>query len=256
MNRVCRPVCDEDTCAETATCIGRQHQPECNCPVGTRGNPFIECSRVESPVEHEPECRSDSDCSSGLACINSICSNPCAISNICNQDQECRVVDSLPLRTIMCQCPPDTIVDSSGRCVAIVTIQAQCKTDNDCKNPEQCIRGTCIEACQVNHCGVNALCKSFDHGAICYCAPGYTGNAHVECSNIPKNPIEVLPPECYNDNDCTYDKACRNEMCVNPCRVSNTCASNAFCSVTNHQPICRCPLGYEGNPRVECIARK
>lgn len=253
LNRVCRPVCDEDTCADTATCVGRQHQPHCNCPVGTKGNPFIECSRDQLP---SPECQTDGDCASQLACINSHCSNPCAIANICAPNQQCRVIDSLPLRTIMCQCPPDTIVDSSGRCIAIVTVQVECKTDNECKNEEQCVRGKCLDVCLNNQCGVNALCKAFNHGAICYCAPGYTGNAHYECTNEPKHTGEIIPPECYSDSDCTYDKTCRNERCVNPCRIDKVCAANAFCSVTNHEAICRCPAGYEGNPRVECIARK
>lgn len=43
LNRVCRPVCSEDTCAETAVCIGKKHQPKCTCPPGTSGNPYIEC---------------------------------------------------------------------------------------------------------------------------------------------------------------------------------------------------------------------
>ena len=43
LNRVCKPVCDEGTCAETALCIGTDHQPKCTCPVGTVGNPYIIC---------------------------------------------------------------------------------------------------------------------------------------------------------------------------------------------------------------------
>ena len=43
LNRVCRPVCDDETCAATATCTGRKHQPVCSCPPGTSGNPYIEC---------------------------------------------------------------------------------------------------------------------------------------------------------------------------------------------------------------------
>lgn len=46
LNRVCRPVCDFDTCAETATCLARDHQPKCVCPPGTNGNPYIECSGI------------------------------------------------------------------------------------------------------------------------------------------------------------------------------------------------------------------
>lgn len=44
LNRVCRPVCDEDTCASSAVCIGKDHQPTCVCPHGTSGNPYIECN--------------------------------------------------------------------------------------------------------------------------------------------------------------------------------------------------------------------
>ncbi|KAE8745541.1 hypothetical protein FOCC_FOCC007730, partial [Frankliniella occidentalis] len=43
LNRVCRPVCDDETCAVTATCAGRRHQAVCSCPPGTNGNPYIEC---------------------------------------------------------------------------------------------------------------------------------------------------------------------------------------------------------------------
>lgn len=248
-------MCDEDTCAETAICTGKQHQPKCNCPLGTRGNPLIECSREQTPVIQSPECRLDSDCGSQLACINSHCANPCTI-NVCTPDQECRVLDSIPLRTIMCECPPDTIVDSNGRCVNIVPIQPQCRTDNECSNEEKCVRANCIDACRVDNCGVNALCKSFNHQAICTCAPGYTGNAHYECTNIPKTPIEVFTPECFNNNDCPDEETCKNEKCINPCREHKVCAINAFCSVKHHEPICKCPAGYEGIPTIECIARK
>lgn len=40
-----------------------------------------------------------------------------------------------------------------------------------------------MEACRVDACGVNALCNSLAHQALCSCAPGYTGNPHVECTN-------------------------------------------------------------------------
>lgn len=253
---MCRPVCDDDTCAETAVCIGKQHQPKCHCPVGTKGNPFVDCSLEQTPVLQTPECSIDSDCASQLVCTNSHCTNPCAINSVCSPDQECRVLDSSPLRTIMCQCPSDAILDPSGRCIAIVSVQPQCRTDNECSNVEKCIKGNCVEACRLDRCGINALCKSLNHQSVCSCAPGYTGNAHYECTNIPKTPIEILPPECYNDNDCSYDKTCRNHICVNPCREYKVCAANAFCSINNHKATCRCPAGYDGNPHIECIARK
>lgn len=44
LNRVCRLVCESDTCADSAVCIGRDHQPKCICPPGTTGNAYIECT--------------------------------------------------------------------------------------------------------------------------------------------------------------------------------------------------------------------
>lgn len=69
--------------------------------------------------EPKPECTQDAECPSQLACISSHCQNPCTVANVCSRDQECRVLDTLPLRTVMCQCPPDTIADSNGHCKLI-----------------------------------------------------------------------------------------------------------------------------------------
>lgn len=65
------------------------------------------------------ECSSDGECSPKLACINKLCQDPCQASAMCSSDQECHVQDTLPLRTIICQCPPDTVADSKGRCKQI-----------------------------------------------------------------------------------------------------------------------------------------
>ncbi|PNF22176.1 hypothetical protein B7P43_G05064 [Cryptotermes secundus] len=249
LNRVCRLVCESDTCADTAVCIGRDHQPKCICPPGTTGNAYIECSGPRIP-EPQPECTQDAECPSQLACISSHCQNPCTVANVCSPDQECRVLDTLPLRTVMCQCPPDTIADSSGRCKPIVQKQPQCTLDSDCNDSDKCIHSHCVEACQVDLCGVNALCNSHGHRAVCSCPPGYEGNPHIECNKVHIPPF--TPPECYFDTDCAKDRSCVNQICLNPCIVGNPCASGAFCHVQDHTPKCRCPAGYEGNPRIEC----
>lgn len=181
LNRVCRPVCQEDTCAETAICEAQAHQPICRCPPGSEGNPYQECVSGKTPLPR-PECKMDIDCPSQYACIEQRCLNPCLENNVCTADQECRVLDTLPLRTIMCQCPPDTIADLSGRCKAIVVVEPQCRVDSDCTDREKCISGNCVEACRIDMCGINALCNSQHHQAICSCSPGYTGNPHIECS--------------------------------------------------------------------------
>lgn len=178
LNRVCRPVCDSDSCAPTARCIGQKHQPVCNCQSGTSGNPYVECSSYRE----QPQCTADAECPSQLACINQRCENPCAQSNVCSPQQTCSILDTLPLRTIMCRCPADMITDSSGRCVPIRQDQPGCRSDDECADADKCILGTCLLACRVERCGINAQCLSKNHRGMCSCAPGYVGNPHIECS--------------------------------------------------------------------------
>lgn len=57
----------------------------------------------------------------------------------------------------------------------------QCRENRDCRNTEVCHTGSCLDACLVLRCGVNAICMSHLHDVICKCPPGYTGNPESEC---------------------------------------------------------------------------
>lgn len=48
------------------------------------------------PQFTEIGCKSDLECPSQQACINTICSDPCVQFNPCAYDQECQVLDHLP----------------------------------------------------------------------------------------------------------------------------------------------------------------
>ncbi|KAG8227100.1 hypothetical protein J437_LFUL007437 [Ladona fulva] len=254
LNRVCRPVCiDEDSCGERAICEGRNHAPRCSCPPGTTGNPHFMCKEQPIPTEAEVECQQDADCSSGHACISSHCVNPCYASNPCSPDQECYVQDTLPLRTVMCKCPADHIIDQNGMCKRIVQAEPECRTDSNCPDTHRCESGTCVEVCRMSPCGVNAICNAMVHQATCSCAPGYQGNPYLECTNIPKIPDLPPAPECLHDDECPTQRACINQACINPCTVGDPCARTAFCHVENHKPVCRCPDGYRGNPQLNCV---
>lgn len=52
------------------------------------------------------------------------------------------------------------------------------------------------------------------------------------------------------NNECAHNLACVNERCINPCPGS--CGQNAECTVINHNPVCTCYTGYEGDPLVVC----
>lgn len=42
--------------------------------------------------------------------------------------------------------------------------------------------------------------------------------------------------------------------CKDPCPGS--CAPNAECHVVSHSPICKCPIGYVGDPFTQCIVEQ
>lgn len=72
---------------------------------------------TEAPVE--PECRKDSDCPSKEACINEICENPCLLSNPCEGNQECHVIDRVVSKVMVCKCPEDMILVKDGVCMRL-----------------------------------------------------------------------------------------------------------------------------------------
>jgi hypothetical protein len=80
---------------------------------------------------------------------------------------------------------------------------------------------------------------------VCSCLPNYSGTP------------PGCRPECVVSSECSFDKACVNQKCVNPC-TSSTCGTNAICRVNNHSPICSCNNGFTGNPFFVCnkIQRK
>lgn len=92
--------------------------------------------------------------------------------------------------------------------------------------------------CLPSPCGSNSQCKDLNGQAVCSCLLGYRG-APPSCR-----------PECVSSSDCTLDKACNNQKCVNPCQ--GTCGVQAKCQVINHNPICTCPSGYSGDPFTRC----
>jgi hypothetical protein len=58
-------------------------------------------------------------------------------------------------------------------------------------------------------------------------------------------------PECITNSDCSRNLACKNYKCQPPC-LRGSCGTDALCSVQNHQPVCSCPPGTEGDPYRYC----
>lgn len=79
---------------------------------------------------------------------------------------------------------------------------------------------------------------------MCSCLNGYIGTP-PSCR-----------PECVVSSECSQNKACVNQKCVDPC--IGTCGLNTRCQVVNHNPICSCSPGFTGDPFASChkIQRK
>ena len=92
--------------------------------------------------------------------------------------------------------------------------------------------------CIPSPCGPNSQCRVIGVQAACSCLPNYIGQP------------PGCRPECTINAECSSSLACINERCKDPCPGS--CGDNARCSITNHNAICTCEFGYEGDPSTHC----
>jgi len=58
----------------------------------------------------------DAECPSKLACFGGECKNPCDVTHPCGANAICEVVDTLPLRTMMCSCLPGYVGEADIGC--------------------------------------------------------------------------------------------------------------------------------------------
>lgn len=260
LNQRCSDPCP-GTCGFNARCTTINHNPICNCPPRYSGDPFRLCQAiVEQPPQQEPinpcqpspcgsnaecrpigdtpscscvqdyigsppncrpECVSNSDCPSNLACINQKCKDPC--QGTCGINAECHVVS----HTAMCICNINYPVgDPFTQCNA--------QQQNPIVEP--------VTPCVPSPCGANAICREQNGAGACQCLPEYFGN-----------PYEGCRPECVINSDCPSNRACIQTMCKNPC--PGTCGQNAECQVVNHLPSCLCRTGFTGNPYSFCLVQ-
>lgn len=240
-DQVCVNPCSNSPCASNALCYVSDHSASCRCPEDLpEGDPRAFCYRTP-PTATGPECRLDVDCPSRLACISGSCTDPCRALKPCSESALCGVLDSVPVRTMVCTCPDGWVPDQRGECTPVVLpIPPGCTRDDDCSSNETCINRMCRNPCD---CGANAQCYVSNHRPICSCQNGFGGNPEVACH----------PIGCRSDAECDSGKACVNGNCINPCVVSNPCARNAECYVVGSRAECRCPSGYRGDPRDRCM---
>ena len=145
--RECVRLCITPSCAQGARCEAKNHKEICTCNYPLQGDGYISCLERKSPMGGRgvfrsrflkttflslvctayepdvPECRVDADCPSKLACIRQKCQNPCVIGNPCSSSQTCVVTDSLPSRSVACQCPDRQVAGPNGECRAGIPLR-------------------------------------------------------------------------------------------------------------------------------------
>lgn len=169
------PCIYEHPCASRAECQVHNHFALCRCELGMVGNPYVTCR-----PQVLAECKVDGDCPALLACFNGKCKEPCGELKPCKMPADCQVVNSHPVRTMICVCPSGYISNGSGTCKTIPALVdvGGCVSDSECPSDKACIRGVCRDPCR---CGPNAECTVKDHKPICSCRSGFDGNPDIEC---------------------------------------------------------------------------
>lgn len=258
--------CNPSPCGRGAICRISNQAAVCQCTPGTFGDPFVEC---------KPECTINSECSRDKACVNSKCIDPCP--GVCGYQALCNVINHSPI----CSCPRNMIGDPfteckippkpvdpclpspcgpNGICKVINNVASctypECVTNPDCHPTKVCINQRCSDPC-IGSCGINAICTVVNHQHKCSCPPGYVGSPYERCVVQFDQPPPIPRPECISDDECTYDKACINEKCLNPCiDGARSCGINSECRVQAHRPICVCRDGFTGNGINGCYESK
>lgn len=239
----CRNACSVDginPCASNAECFPRNHAASCKCPPALPlGDPSVQCQRIA--IVGEPECRVDSDCPSGHACLRDECREACNELKPCSGTARCSVSDSVPFRTLICRCPEGFIPEEGGSCKPAQLPALSCSSDQDCNDRESCINRICRNPC---NCGNNAECFIRDHRPVCSCLEGYDGDPYRACRIV----------GCRSNSECESHEACVNGNCISPCLLNSTCGPNAECYVERSQPLCRCRPGFEGDAFTSCNA--
>lgn len=277
----CQDGCSLFTCPQNSKCVSRNHKSQCECLSGFEGNPN---DRDGCIAINKNQCLDDAQCRENELCkhVGDVKKCVSACQNvICGPNAVCVTNNHIA----KCQCPSGPFTgnpnDLEKGCQSV-----PCIYNADCLSHELCnrITHTCINACQEESCGENAVCIAENHKPNCQCPNGYKADPlpDVNCKKIevcnpnPCHPTAVCEPrytsfvcrcspgyvedlngacrkqdQCINgDEDCPLDTACVNSRCVNPCE--GACGINSLCKVVNRKAICMCPDGYESIKDNSC----
>lgn len=196
------------SCGYKAICQVYEHNPMCECPPGLYGNPYEHCS---------------------VPLIEKTIPSPSCNKLQCGANSECKRQNG----GLACVCRQGYFGNPYIGC------RPECVLNSDCPVNKACANSKCVDVC-AGVCGINAMCHVINHGPVCICTEGYTGDAFKLCTPQPQKPQTYLPAEIPR----------------NPCEPS-PCGPNSRCLISNEgYAACSCLPAFRGSPPVcqpECI---
>jgi len=221
--------CNPSPCGPNSQCREINNQAVCSCVPGYIG----------SPPSCRPECVLSSDCALNRACLNQKCLDPCP--GTCGIGAQCLVVNHNPI----CSCPFRQTGNPFVQCIPIrKSAFFSAMTTTRFKyvfTEDEPVVVPSTDPCQPSPCGPYSECRVINGQASCSCLVNYAGS--------PPN----CRPECVSNNECSFNLACINQKCRDPC--PGVCGLNAECRVVSHVPECYCIFGFIGNPFVSCAVQ-
>lgn len=224
--------CNPSPCGSNSVCRERNGVGSCTCLAEYFGDPYVGC---------RPECIANNDCPREKACINNKCKDPCP--GVCGVNAICKTLNHNPT----CTCFEGYTGNALSSCREIpplskIYLLKWSQVQNLNKNQIILGQNEPENPCVPSPCGPNSQCRVINSHAVCSCSTGMIG-APPQCR-----------PECVVSAECSQDRACVNQKCIDPC--PGTCGANAQCKVINHNAICSCSPGYTGDPFIQCLVEK
>lgn len=231
-NNTCRNPCEiTGTCGLNAECIPVDHEAICKCPIRSKKDDKNNCIPIE--------CIESNDCVEEKTCLNSTCTDPCKLPNICGEKAHCMASNHIGI----CTCEAGTTGDPHSRCLPL----QYCADDIQCPSAYKCSNGICSSQCtNERECLSDQLCIQG------ICTPTCKSNSTCPEHQFCKNNLCTLEQRCTTNVDCEHKEKCLPNIfgqkdCVNACE-GVLCGRNAECSSENHSTSCHCRNGFKGDP--------
>lgn len=229
-------------CSDSAVCSVTNHHVHCRCPVGHKGNPHIQCSKVPAVPQPEPE----SDQQQAVPE-----NHPCRLT--CGPHTVCRRISAHEMNRLRMSAFSNQSLPRDPFQRALVHY-IQRVTDNNQKYTNTPKRGQPVD-------------KSDDgdgHFTECMCMEGAVGNPYsIEGCTFNSNsnyPVDSRFNSSHSrpfSDDLLQSSSNSNTIVIpaDPCnKNSNICGPHSLCVSFKGQAFCRCDYDSVGEP-PNCMLR-